>query len=55
MHMIVVIVVYRSVHPICVPIHRAVLDQGFVWLFSSFVSHCLQLSIVGGKDSEFLK
>ena len=36
-------------------VHRAVLDQGFVYLFSSFVPHCHQLSIVGDKDSEFLK
>ena len=40
--------VYMYIH-----VHRAVLDQGFVYLFSSFVPHCHQLSIVGDKDSEF--
>ena len=42
---------YMYIHTI----HRAVLDQSFVCLFSSFVPHCHQLSIVGEKESEFLK
>ena len=40
--------VYMYIHTV----HRAVLDQCFVYLFSSFVPHCHQLSIVGDKDSE---
>ena len=43
--------VYMYIHTV----HRAVLDQGFVCLLSSFVPHCHQLSIVGDKDSEFPK
>ena len=43
--------VYMYIHTV----HRAVLDQGFVCLFSSFVPHCHQLSILGDKASEFLK
>ena len=39
--------VYMYIHTV----PRAVLDQGFVCLFSSFVHHCHQLSIVGDKDS----
>ena len=47
--------VYMYIHVYTCTVHRAVLDQGFVCLLSSFVPHCHQLSIVGDKDSEFLK
>ena len=45
------LVVHYAVYMYIHTVHRAVLEQGFVCLFSSVVPHCHQLSIVGDKDS----